>query len=299
MAFDLFFAGGQAGECENYLIQNGCNRLYSQLDNMKNIQEWVQRTKGLNNKLFIDSGAFSAYTRGIKIDIDDYISKIDTIGEYIYEFANLDVIPNTTDYDVASQAFNEGWENFLHIQNNSKYADKCCFVFHKGEPEDGLDMVLQYYKEHPNLKFFAIGGIAKGSRDNFNFASYVCNKIKSKLPYIKIHLFAYTHIRELPYIKCDSADSTTWIMIGASGNILTKFGIISVSNVSRHKSNNFYNLPKNAQEVVLQELADNGFTLEQVTNDYKYRMIYNIRYFKNWADNYKYISLGIKKNTLL
>ena len=71
MAFDLFFAGGQAGECEKYLIQNGCNRLYSQLDNMKSIKEWIQQTKTFSNKLLVDSGAFSALTRGVKIDIDE------------------------------------------------------------------------------------------------------------------------------------------------------------------------------------------------------------------------------------
>ena len=299
MAFDLFFAGGQAGECEKYLIQNGCNRLYSQLDNMKSIKEWIQQTKTLSNKLLVDSGAFSALTRGVKIDIDEYIAKIDAIGEDIYEFANLDVIPSEKEYNLLTQTFNEGWKNFLYIQNHSKYADKCCFVFHRGEPEDGLDMVLKYYKEHPQLKFFGIGGIAKGHKDGFNFARYICDKIKKEIPYIKIHLFGYTRLKELPYIKCDSTDSTTWIMVGASGQIATRFGLVSVSNGSRHKSDNFYNLPKNAQEVVLQELANNGFTLEQVSNDYKYRMIYNIRHFKNWSDNYKYTNLGIKKNTLL
>ena len=72
MAFDLFFAGGQAGECEKYLIQNGCNRLYSQLDNMKSIKEWIQQTFSLIRRSLGYTPAFTALARKPKHLVINY-----------------------------------------------------------------------------------------------------------------------------------------------------------------------------------------------------------------------------------
>lgn len=299
MSFDLYFAGSQAKECDDFMIETGCNRLFSQLDDKRGVARWCQDIKGKSNKLFIDSGAFSALTRGIQIDIDEYISKIDAIGEDIYQFANLDVIPSVRDFNHLSDTFDAGWNNFMYIQAHSKYAYKCCFVFHKGEPESKLDIVISYYKQHPELKFFALGGLVGDTDNTLMYCIRICDKIKSELPYIKIHLFGYTRLNHLPYIRCDSTDSTTWLKTGATGSIKTRYGLISVSEKQLGNPYNFYNLPIPAQENILKEIKDMGFSFEQVSTDYKYRMMYNIKYFKHWSDTYKYKRLGIIKNNLI
>ena len=42
--------------------------------------------------LFLDSGAYSAWSKGVTIDIDEYISFIKKNIKYITVYANLDVI---------------------------------------------------------------------------------------------------------------------------------------------------------------------------------------------------------------
>ena len=58
---------------DEYLLKKNANRLQSQLIDRANISEWYEKKSDIS-KLFIDSGAYTAYTKGTQIDVDDYIS---------------------------------------------------------------------------------------------------------------------------------------------------------------------------------------------------------------------------------
>ena len=51
--FDLYFAGSQNSQCDEYMMEHGANRLHSQLNERKNIEHWI-RNKKPESKLFID-----------------------------------------------------------------------------------------------------------------------------------------------------------------------------------------------------------------------------------------------------
>ena len=300
MAIDVFFAGSQAKEIDDIIKQRNYCRLFSQLDEWKGIMQYVEdiRCGKTQSKLIIDSGAYSAKTRGIKIDLDDYIRKINTIGDAIYNFANLDVIPNSSSHLDIYESAKQGWENFIYIQSQCKYKEKCMFVYHRHDPKEFLERAIEYYKENPELKFFALGGLV-ALHDTFYFVRETCEKIKKELPYVRIHLFGYTRFNKLPYFNFDSTDSTTWIQVGALGYILTPWGSIRVSDKNKFHVDSIHSLQPDAKRVVLEYIQKLGYTVEELEKDYKKRMLFNIDYFVQQSRDIEYIKLSGKKKKLI
>ena len=77
MSFDLYFAGSQNRASDEAMFKIKCCKLYSQLNDRKRGELWLQHNKEHNDiKVFVDSGAFSAWSKGKTIDVDDYIDYI-------------------------------------------------------------------------------------------------------------------------------------------------------------------------------------------------------------------------------
>ena len=74
MSFDLYLAGGKAKTPDDLIIKRSCDVLFSQINDRKDIQKFLELMN--NNKLFIDSGAYSAWSKNKHIDVDDYIKFI-------------------------------------------------------------------------------------------------------------------------------------------------------------------------------------------------------------------------------
>ena len=71
---DLYFAGQVTDHVDKCLFDMGANHLFSYLNERKNIDRWIGwiNQYGRKGKLFIDSGAFTAWTKGTYINVDDY-----------------------------------------------------------------------------------------------------------------------------------------------------------------------------------------------------------------------------------
>lgn len=300
MAFDIFFAGSQAKELDEMIAQNNYCRLFSQLGEWGGILQWVENIKNgkTKSKLMVDSGAYSAKTQGIEINLQEYVDKINKVGEYIYCFANLDVIPNSSSHEDVYNSAKRGWENFMYIQTHCKYPNKCMFVYHRHDPTEFLDCAIAYYKNNPNLRYFALGGLV-ALPSTFDFVRDVCEKIKRELPYVKIHLFGYTRLNKLPYFNADSTDSTTWLQTGALGYIITPWGNIRVSEKQRYHKDSIHSLESSAKKVVLDFIESKGYKLEELETDYKKRMMFNIQYFVDESKNINYITTKIRKKKLI
>ena len=300
MAFDIFFAGSQAKEIDEMIADNNYCRLFSQLGEWGGILNWVEWIKSgkTKSKLMVDSGAYSAKTQGIEIDLPNYVEKINLVGEYIYCFANLDVIPNSSSHLDIYESAKKGWENFMYIQTHCKYKEKCMFVYHRHDPTEFLDCAIAYYKNNPELHYFALGGLV-ALPSTFDFVRDVCEKIKKELPNVKIHLFGYTRLNKLPYFNADSTDSTTWLQVGALGYIITPWGNLRVSEKQKYHKDSIYSLETSAKEVVINYIKDRGYTVEELEKDYKKRMMFNIQYFVEASKNIKYIPTTVKKRKLI
>lgn len=131
-------------------------------------------------KLFLDSGAFSAWTKGVKIDLDEYIEFIKKYKKYLEVYANLDVIGSA--------------EETYH---NQKYMEKKGLnplpVFHL---QDDFDWLEKYIAE--GYDYIGIGGIAGKSTigSRMHFLDRVWNRLTdhSGFPTMRVHGFGMTAV---------------------------------------------------------------------------------------------------------
>lgn len=155
-------------------------------------------------KLFLDSGAFSAFSQGVEIKIKDYIAFIKEHLEHLEVYANLDVIGDA--------------EATLQNQKIMEKAGlKPLPCFHYGEP-------IKYLKHYlDNYDYLALGGMVPISTadlrvwlDNL-FHEHICDK--SGMPRVKIHGFGLTSFPLMKRYPWYSVDSTSWVVTGRMGSV--------------------------------------------------------------------------------
>lgn len=289
MGFNLYFAGQQAKEVDEYLQSRNALRLFSQVNERKGIQDW--QADGYADRLFIDSGAFSVAHNGKTVDIDVYIDYINSNPD-IPIFVELDVIPfpvlNTV---TAKECCEASWQNYLYMKER---VTSPCFLlplYHFGEPKDALKRILNTEVNGKLPEYIGIGGrhgVSTELQDKYFHEIFAIIQ-KSDNPKVKVHAFGMTVLKLLEKFPFYSADSTTWLQLGINGNINTKaYGILNVSERGKFNKDNVNSFSDELREKVEAELKQYGYTLEQVSTDYKARLKYNIDTMLDWAEHYEY-----------
>lgn len=138
MSFDLYFAGVRDIEADEAMIARGSCRLYSQLRDRSRGKLWLQQAKEKpGTKVFVDSGAYSAWSRGKSIDTDEYINYLNENTNELTLFASVDNIPGeltrTPTLKEKQQSPLLSWENYMYMRERVKEPDKLLPVFHMGE----------------------------------------------------------------------------------------------------------------------------------------------------------------------
>ena len=154
MSFILYSAGTTSKESTELKRQIGYPQLLSQYTEKRNIVNWVEYLKEhpeCTCKLFVDSGAFTAHTKGIEVDVDSYIEFINSIDDYVHIFAQVDKIAGIRGQEVTLEQQLEApklsWENYLYMVKRVKSRDKLLPVFHQGEDLKWLTNMLEYTHE--------------------------------------------------------------------------------------------------------------------------------------------------------
>ena len=295
MAVDLYFAGTQCKEAEEIIESNGYCRLYSYLNDKKNLADRFSRNP--KGKLIVDSGAFTAWTKGTELNVDEYIDWLNTHKDYIYLAGQVDSIPGKPRQKATKQEVEEAAEktynNYWYMREKLDNPDMLLYTFHVGEPFKYLKKVL----EHPGIKYIALGGMVGTNTETKEKFSQRCFEIikQSKNPGVKVHAFGVTTPSILEKFPFASGDSTGWIMTGASGMIYSQYGHLDFSQNSRNTSKSVFNLPKEAYEVVLQEVTKLGYTMEQLEESYKARMCFNIQYLNELSQKIECKEFRAKK----
>ena len=289
MAFKLYFAGQQAKEVDAYLQSKNALRLFSQLNERKGIQEW--QSDGYAKNLFIDSGAFSVAHNGKTVDIDVYINYINSNPD-IPIFVELDVIPfPVLNVTTAKECCEASWQNYLYMKERVTSPCHLLPLYHFGEPKDALKRILNTEVNGKLPEYIGIGGrhgVSTDLQDRY-FHDIFAIIQASDNPKVKVHAFGMTVIKLLEKFPFYSADSTTWLQLGINGNINTQScGIINVSERGKYNKDNANAFPQHLKDKVEAELAKYGYTLEQVSTDYKARLKFNIDTMYDWAQNYQY-----------
>ena len=307
MAFNLYFAGESTKLSNELLLKLNCNRLYSQKNDRKSIQRWVDGRKecGSTGYLFIDSGAFSAHTKGVELNVDDYIDYLNTNDDEFHIFAQVDKIPGVFRQPKTKEQILEApalsWENYLYMAPRVKSRDKLLPIFHQGENYSWLENMLEYkHSDGTHIKYIGISPANDLSvKDKERYIDKCFEIIKhSSNPNVCTHAFGMTSLKLLERYPFTSADSTSWLMTASMGGIMTPYGIILVSDRGLKEPKHIKNMPKDAQQTILNYLDSLGLTIEYVMTDYDGRAECNIKYLKNWSDNYIYKPIKTFKKSL-
>lgn len=302
MSFDLYFAGTQNDMCEQWMLNNNCCRLQSQLNDRKNISRWTNES--CHGKLFIDSGAYTAYTRGVDVNVDKYIDYLNSIDEHLTIFAQVDKIPGRYGQEKTLKDIQEApelsWNNYLYMRDRVKSPEKLLPIFHRRENWHYLEQMLEATFNGEHIPYIGIAATTDSStKEKEEWFEKVFNVIRSSSnPDVKIHAFGMTSLKLLEMFPFTSADSTSWIMTGANGSIMSPFGVIYVSDNDVSSPQHVRNLPKETLFEFYKYLDSIDVCLEDICKDYKGRMLANLKFLKNWSDNYVYKGSNIQKKSL-
>lgn len=158
---------------------------------------------------FLDSGAFSAFTRGQKIDIREYMSFIKKYEKYIDYYAVLDVIGDAK----------KTLHNQSIMERNGLNPIPC---FHYGED-------ISYLKNYlDNYEYIALGGMVPINTESL--IVWLDNLFSNYLKNIKIHGFGLTTFEIMKRYPWESVDSTSWQVLGSMGSVLVPIKINSKYN---------------------------------------------------------------------
>lgn len=234
-------------------------------------QRYVDEMRNDNAKVFLDSGAFSAFTLGVEIDLPTYVDYINR---------NRDIIRIEDGVMMAAVLDGIGdplktYQNQIAMEQLGARPMPC---FHAGEDEKYLEWYIQ------NYEYISLGGLVGTSTKNLcvwldrMWDRYLVDG--SGRPRIKVHGFGVTAIPVMERYPWYSVDSSSWIQAAAFGAIVTpKYGPLSVSekSPSRHDAGqHISNLTTIEQDCVLQMLEQQGFSYERLSTIYESRAAYNL-----------------------
>lgn len=243
-------------------------------------------------KIMVDSGAFTAYTKGVTLDVDDYIKFLNEYGDDIEVFVACDSVPDPANVDTSFA--DKTWENYLYMYERLRpeIRHKLIPVFHYGEDFKHLVRMLEYvHEDGSHLAYIGLAISLEGTtKVRINWANE-CRKIieSSSNPNVKTHAFGVGVKSVLDYINVTSTDATSWVKRAAFGMIAVNDKSIVVSDVKEEQmdSKHLLQQSKAYQEAILKVIEDRGFTLDELKTDTYARARFNIIDTLEWVSNLK------------
>lgn len=167
--------------------------------------------------LLLDSGAFSAWKKGKRIDLRAYIKFVQANLPLLYAYVNLDVIPGRLGRPAVLGEIEEAAaESYRNYKTMRKAGLAPIPVFHLGEREDWLRRILDSGAEWIGLG----GSVGKPDEARYRFFSRSFELISAMKSPPRVHGFGSTSIITMIKFPWYSVDSTSWVMASAMGSIL-------------------------------------------------------------------------------
>ncbi len=225
--------------------------------------------------LILDSGAFSAWTKKVNIDIDEYadfcLANLDAIDHIV----NLDVIPGApgirnTAKDIQNSV-QKGWENYEHMLSRGIPKEKLIHIFHMDEDFEWLTRIADSM-DYIGLSPANDRTTAQKIEWLDQCMEYICPG--DGMPRVKFHGFAVTSIRIMKRFPWYSVDSTSWLMAAAMGFIYVpkikngeyiydeepyKIDMSTRSPGRVHDGKHFRTIPRAQQNMVREYIAELGY----------------------------------------
>lgn len=234
---------------------------------------YVKKMRRDGVKVFLDSGAFSAFTKGVNVDLKAYC-------RYIKENEDIIEVASVLDNIGSANSAQGTYENQCAMEREGVIPLPC---FHYGEDE----RYLEYYIA--NYEYITLGGMVPISTPQLMlwldrlWKNYLTDS--NGKPKIKVHGFGLTSLPLMKRYPWYSVDSSTWVQWAANGMILVPtLGQINVSEKSASRKvagQHLDNIPDVQREAVIKEIEGFGFDVERLRTEYIARWIYNV-----WAFPY-------------
>lgn len=168
-------------------------------------EAWI-RKHSFEKDLFLDSGAFSVFTTGVEIKLEDYMSFLSVTKSKFKVIANLDVIGN-------SEATYANWKILQNAGINALP------VIHYGAEQKWFEK----YLVDEDVEYLALGGLVPYAKQRNKLRSWLDHSfslVKKYKKTLKVHLFGITSPWVLQRYPAYSCDSTGWLYAGKRGRIL-------------------------------------------------------------------------------
>jgi hypothetical protein len=162
----------------------------------KKLESFIEEL-GYKPEILLDSGAYSAWSKGKNISPIDYMNYITLNGKYIDNYIMLDVIG---DAELSIKYY-----EIMKLKNYSPIP-----VFHYGDHEDFLKLYI-----NEGCKYIALGNTVP-IKNKTIVAEWV-NQLCGKYPNIKFHLLGSSSKKVTQNTDLYSVDSSTWIMMALNG----------------------------------------------------------------------------------
>lgn len=283
---------------------------WPKLGGSKELIEWLEKNPDPNRIALLDSGVFSTWSRGDKVDMDAYSASILELLklEQWSHFVGCDRIPASpgvmpTKEDVEASA-KETWDNFLYmVEKKNVPADRLIPVFHQNESFHWLKNMVDYHKQM--IKSGSKEGLYIGiSPANDRTSAQRILWLEQCMPYVtnpdgsavlRWHGFGATSTQFMHRYPWFSVDSTSWLRCGSFGalkipQLQLKYPYydsnlqVAMTQRSGESEKHFNGLSKNEQEQVVKYIEENGFKLEDAQSDGKQgvicRQTINLKFWK-------------------
>lgn len=232
---------------------------------------YVRKIRKDGKKVFLDSGAFSAFTQGVQVDLPAYC-------DYIKR--NRDIIEEVDGDLLASVLDGIGdplktWQNQQAMEALGVRPLPC---FHYGEDE----RYLEHYIE--NYTYITLGGMVPISTPQlYHWLDRIWEKYLTDgagRPRLKVHGFGLTTVGLMERYPWYSVDSSSWVQIARTGGMMLPRGkAVSISERSpsrKVEGMHVDNLPLALSDPIIRELESYGVDVQRARETYLARWAYNI-----------------------
>lgn len=247
-------------------------------------QSYVDHMRRCQARVFLDSGAFSAWSLGVELSVQEYC-------EYIAR--NMDILRVEDGALMASvldgigdphQTYRNQLEMEARLKDEHGLNVRPLPCFHAGEDERYLEHYVQ------NYEYITLGGmVGSSTKQLMVWLDRIWDRYLTDgagRPRLKVHGFGITAVPIMEAYPWYSCDSSSWIQSAAFGSIIMP-GVsranpalpISVSDKSpsRHvHGQHATTLTPVEVDYIFQKLEEAGFTYDRLSTIYESRAAYNL-----------------------
>lgn len=277
----IYLAGYYNGKASAYAIERDAYDWFLESYHYINTRRHCAMIRADKRTIFLDSGAFSAFTQGVEIRLSDYADFVRRNKDILHTVSNLDDLHKNE---------KKTWENQKALEATLP-GTYILPVFHTREDPAWLKKYID-----AGYSYIAIGGmVAESNQWLEKWLDDVWDKWLTDdagHPRVKVHGFGLTTFDLMLKYPWFSVDSTRWVLAGRYGTILLPDdnGRISILNISTQSPRvkdwgaHYDNLSAMHRKKIKKTIESMGFDVEELRTIYWKRDLFNIAAFRRIND---------------